>query len=390
MIRLALLNILRRKLRNGITALGIAVAMGMLYTLLAFDRGYQQGLTTELDRLGAHVLVVPKGCPYDAASIALHGASWPCYLKDAYLKEVAANEGVAAAAPILMNATWDEKSASQVVYCGITAEMLKLRRQWKPIDGAVLPTTGILVAGSTIAKANGWKVGQKVSLPGIDKQRLKVGGILAPTASPDDSFIHIEMSDAQRLFKRPNALTHILVQLKDPNKVDDVVSELRGCDAGLEMTVVPLAHLFTTIRGLIQATRVLLGCITITAMLAAAAGVANTILMAVAERTREIGIMRAVGTSKISVVGLLVIEAVFLCTTGGVMGVIMAMLTGPLAEARLRAILPYAPTDPLLAAQPEIALVCCLLGPVIGAIAGMLPALRAAALQPSIALKEVM
>lgn len=390
MIRLALLNILRRKLRNGITALGIAVAMGMLYTLLAFDRGYQQGLTTELDRLGAHVLVVPKGCPYDAASIALHGASWPCYLKDAYLKEVAANEGVAAAAPILMNATWDEKSASQVVYCGITAEMRKLRRQWKPTDGAVLPSTGMLVAGSTIAKANSWKVGQTVSLPGIDKQMLKVGGILAPTASPDDSFIHIEMSDAQRIFKRPNALTHILVQLKDPNKVDDVVSDLRGCDAGLEMTVVPLAHLFTTIRGLIQATRVLLGCITITAMLAAAAGVANTILMAVAERTREIGIMRAIGTSKISVVGQLVLEAVFLCTTGGVMGVITAMLTGPLAEARLRAILPYAPTDPLLAAQPEISLVCCLLGPVIGAIAGMLPALRAAALQPSLALKEVM
>jgi putative ABC transport system permease protein len=198
------------------------------------------------------------------------------------------------------------------------------------------------------------------------------------------------MSDAQRIFKRPNALTHILVQLKDPNKVDDVVNELRGCDAGLEMTVVPLAHLFTTIRGLIQATRVLLGCITITAMLAAAAGVANTILMAVAERTREIGILRAIGASKASVVGQLVLEAILLCTSGAVLGVIAAMLTGPLAETRLRTILPYAPTDPLLGAQPEIAFVCCLLGPVIGAIAGMLPALRAAALQPSIALKEVM
>jgi len=390
MMRLALLNIFRRKMRNGITAFGIAVAMGMLYTLLAFDRGYQQGLTTELDRLGAHVLVVPKGCPYDAASIALHGASWPCYLKDAYLKEVAANEGVATAAPILMNATWDEKSESQVVYCGITAELLKLRRHWKAAEGGVLPSAGLLIAGSDIAKTNGWKLGQTVSLPGIDKQTLKIGGILAPTSSPDDSFIHIQMSDAQRIFKRPNALTHILVQLKDPNKVDDVVNELRGCDAGLEMTVVPLAHLFTTIRGLIQATRVLLGCITITAMLAAAAGVANTILMAVAERTREIGILRAIGTSKASVVGQLVLEAILLCTSGAVLGVITAMLTGPLAETRLRTILPYAPTDPLLGAQPEIAFVCCLLGPVIGAIAGMLPALRAAALQPSIALKEVM
>jgi putative ABC transport system permease protein len=390
MIRLALLNIFRRKLRNAITAFGIAIAIGMLYTLFAFDRGYQKGLTSELDRLGAHVLVVPKGCPYDAASIALHGASWPCYLKDAYLKEVAANEGVATAAPILMNATWDEKTESQVVYCGITDSMLKLRRHWQPDAGDVLPSKGLLIAGSSIAKSNGWTVGQTVSLPGIKNQTLKVGGILKPTASADDAFIHISMADAQRIFKRPNALTHILVQLKDPNKVDDVVNELRGCDAGLEMTVVPLAHLFTTIRGLIQATRVLLGCITLTAMLAAAAGVANTILMAVAERTREIGILRAIGTTRATVVGQLVLEAVLLCTAGGLGGVLTAMLTAPLAEASLRSVLPYAPADPMLGAQPVIAILCCLLGPVIGAVAGMLPALRAAALQPSLALREVL
>jgi len=47
--------------------------------------------------LGAHVLVVPKGCPYDAASMALHGANWPCYLKQSYLEEVRAVAGVATA-----------------------------------------------------------------------------------------------------------------------------------------------------------------------------------------------------------------------------------------------------------------------------------------------------
>ncbi|MHB8523111.1 MAG: ABC transporter permease, partial [Limisphaerales bacterium] len=71
----------RRPLRNGVTAAGVAIAVAALFSLLAFQRGYQDGLAHELDRLGAQVLVVPKGCPYDAASIALHGASWPCYLK---------------------------------------------------------------------------------------------------------------------------------------------------------------------------------------------------------------------------------------------------------------------------------------------------------------------
>ena len=48
--------------------------MAALFSLISFQRGYQDSLKAELDRLGAHLLVVPKGCPYDAASIALHAA----------------------------------------------------------------------------------------------------------------------------------------------------------------------------------------------------------------------------------------------------------------------------------------------------------------------------
>src|SRR5437667_9164904 len=100
-------NLQRRTLRSFVTAGGVAIAVAALFSLVSFQRGYQDGMQGELDRLGAHVLVVPKGCPYDAASIALHGASWPCYLKAAYLKRVQQAEGVATAAPILMNAVYD-------------------------------------------------------------------------------------------------------------------------------------------------------------------------------------------------------------------------------------------------------------------------------------------
>src|SRR5215471_7465428 len=97
----------RRPLRTSVTAAGVAIATGALFSLLAFQHGYREGLRLELDRLGAHILVVPKGCPYDAASMALHGASWPCYLKQSYLDEVLAVPGVAAAAPMFMAAIFD-------------------------------------------------------------------------------------------------------------------------------------------------------------------------------------------------------------------------------------------------------------------------------------------
>ena len=86
--RLSLNEWRRRPLRTAVTSAGVALAVASIFSLLAFHDGYQDGMRSEINRLGAHILVVPKGCPYDAASIALHGANWPCYLNADYLAQV--------------------------------------------------------------------------------------------------------------------------------------------------------------------------------------------------------------------------------------------------------------------------------------------------------------
>src|SRR5690348_17561653 len=135
MLFLALKNLLRNRIRTTVTLAGIAIAAGTLFSLLSFQHGYKRGLRQELDHLGAHLLVVPKGCPYDAASIALHGANWPCYLKMSYLDTVRHTEHVATAAPVLMSAVYSP-TGEQVVYCGVENNILQLKRNWK-IDGAM-------------------------------------------------------------------------------------------------------------------------------------------------------------------------------------------------------------------------------------------------------------
>ena len=104
----------RRPLRSAVAAAGIALATAALFSLLAFQTGYTQGLRHELDRLGAHILLAPKGCPFDAASMALHGASWPCYLKEEYLEEVRSVPGVASAAPVFMSAVYENDASPDV------------------------------------------------------------------------------------------------------------------------------------------------------------------------------------------------------------------------------------------------------------------------------------
>jgi len=385
-LRLSLKEWQRRPLRTSVTAAGVAIATAALFSLLAFQRGYRDGVRHELDRLGAHILVVPKGCPYDAASIALHGASWPCYLKSRYLAEVRAVRGIAAAAPVFMAAVYDTTGA-QSVYVGVETNILALKSTWQ-IEGTFPEHDGELLVGADAARRNGWRIGQQVRLPALTGQQGTVTGILRPTQGADDTFIFMPLSDAQRRFHHANELTHILVRLTHPDKLDDAVAQLRGCDAGLSMNVVPLAHMFRSIQSLVNSTRLLLGCIALVALLAAGTGVSNTILMAVSERARELGVMRAIGASRADIFRLVWLETVQVCLSGAVLGIGVAFLASRLVEHWVRSKLPFAPTDALVRWEWWIAAACLGCALVLGSIAGFLPACRAARIAPITAMRR--
>jgi len=376
----------RRPLRTSLTALGIALASAALFSLLSFQRGYREGVRQELGRLGAHVLLAPKGCPYDAASMALHGASWPCYLKQSYLEEVRSVPGVATAAPVFMAALYDSGS-TQTVYVGIETNILALKPDWH-IQGSFIRRPGDLLVGREVARRNGWRLGQDVPLPGLQNHFGKVAGILVPTQGAEDTFIYLSLADAQHLFGHPQELTHILVRLADPNDLDKAVSQLRGCDAGLVMNVVPLAHVFHTIQSLVNSTRLLLGCIAAVALLVAGTGVSNTILMAVAERQRELGVLRAIGASRLQIFKLVWLETLQTCLSGAILGVAGAFLASRSVETWVRSQLPFAPTDGLIRWEWWTAGACLVCALVLGSLAGLLPAWRAASILPITAIRS--
>lgn len=109
--------------------------------------------------------------------------------------------------------------------------------------------------------------------------------------------------------------------------------------------------------------------------------------MAVAERTGEIGVLRAVGASRGAVWGLVWTETVALCLAGGLAAIALALVGARAVEAWLRGKLPFAPHDALL--RPEVSVVVfCLTGAlVLGTLSALAPAWRAARLPPSEALR---
>lgn len=374
-----------RPLRTGITACGVGIGIAALFSLLSFARGYQSGIESELERLGAHVLIVPKGCPYDAASMALHGANWPCYLKESYLKEVAGVSGVLAAAPVFMGAV-ENQDAAPTVYVGVQSNVLALKRAWR-IAGTFPSRKGGVLAGAEVQKRYDWSIGQQVTLPGLKGQRGTVEGILSATHGSEDSFIYLGLADAQKLFRHENELTHILVRLSDPNEMDNVVGRLRGCDAGLEMNVVPLTHLFRTIQSVVNSTRLLLACVALVSLLVATAGVSNTFMMAVAERTREIGVMRTLGASRADILRLVWLETMQVCVMGAAAGLLAAWLLAPVVESWARSKLPFAPTGPLVVWSWGLAGLSLGFAGVLGSVASFLPAWRAAQVPPIVAIR---
>src|SRR5262249_20152192 len=138
---------------------------------------------------------------------------------------------------------------------------------------------------------------------------------------------------------------------------------------------------------LVNSTRVWLGCIALVALLVAATGVSNAILMAVTERTREIGVMRALGASHGDIFRLFWLETVQVCLAGGVAGILSAFAAARGVEPWVRARLPLAPPDGLVRWEWPMAAFCLAGALLLGSVAGLLPAWRAARVAPMEAMR---
>src|SRR5438552_2098353 len=160
MLTLALRNLRRRPLRTSVTVAGVALAVAVLYSLSSFQQGYQQRLRAELAGLGAHILVVPKGCPYEAASIAIHGANWPRYLRASDQPLLAATPGVRRAAGVLMSATTDPRTAQQQIWLGVDQRIRDVKPFWQ-IEGRLPSQPDEALVGAEVARRRHLRPGDR-------------------------------------------------------------------------------------------------------------------------------------------------------------------------------------------------------------------------------------
>ncbi len=386
-ISLAIKNMIRRPTRTGLAMLGVAIAVSILFSLIQFQRGYEQGLRGELGDLGAHIMIVPRGCPYEAATIVLHGGKWPRYMDYSWYELIKDTPGIAASAPIIMDAVIRDGGKENLIYMGIDDHYPGLRPAWEYEKGDWFTAANQVILGASAAAKENVGVGGTITVSDgtrIKPTKLTVVGILNRANNQDDGMYFLPMKTLQNVFNLEGKIVVVLVKVADVAQVDAIADELRdrAKEAEASMNVFPLSELLGTLKSLLANTRVFVLAIVIVALLVGGVGVLNTIMMTVYERTNEIGMLKAMGASAGDVFRLIWLETLFTCLAGGVAGVLLAIGSSRLIVALMVRILPHVPADFALGFAWDTVGLCMLVAAVLGLIAGTYPAFRASSVSP--------
>jgi putative ABC transport system permease protein len=377
-------NLLRRRTRSILTVLGIALAGWVLVSLFGFNKGYETSLNRDIDNLGFQMLVVAKGCPYEAATLMLKGGTGLKYMKQEIADQIAREPEVDGVTPMLMQVVFDPnkgESGGFAVYQGVdpkTFPKMKSFLKFKEGNWFSAREAAETVFGYEAAELEQREVGDMYLIPEKNIE-VKVVGILERTGTQDDGTIFLPIGTVQKVFGIRDELTGIGIKVK--KDADMAKFEARMYNLP-DVQVVSLTQVKNTIMTLVSTARVMVLSIALIAILIAMMGVVNTILMSVMERRQEIGILKSMGAMASDIFKLVWLETLILCLTGGLVGTGMALVTAKITDILVRKLLPYAPSGSLVKIEPGLVLATLGIVTLVGLASGIYPSWKAGRVRP--------
>ena len=233
--------------------------------------------------------------------------------------------------------------------------------------------------GSILAKNLGKGVGDELKL---FEEPFRVVGIYKSTTVFEEGACTIALSELQRLMDRPNQVTGFSVIVDhpvDPRRLEQVRKEIEGLGAGVTALTTD-EHVKSVSE--IQLAKAMAWLTSAVALFIGAFGVMNTMIMSVHERTREIGVLRAIGWRKRRVVRLILLESVLLSLIGALLGSL-----GATVLVRLLTRLPIVSGLIDGRIEPRFVGYGFAIAVLVGLLGGSLPAFRASRMLPSSALR---
>jgi putative ABC transport system permease protein len=397
-LRMALSAVAAHKLRSALTLLGVLVGVFSIIVVMTTMRVMQSYIESELSNLGSHTFMIQK---YPAIFFSRPEGMEKIWRR----KNISLQQGLRfqekmteAAAIGLDTSFWGgqvetryKKTAPNVGLLGETPGSFPARN-WNIESGRALADADVenardvCVLGNGLAKnvfPFGSPLGERLKINGIN---YTVVGVLEAkgnsTAGDQDNFAIIPITTGLNRYGSAWRSLNILVQAVDQEHFDSCMEEARGVlrvirkvPPGEEdnFEIASNDSLITQFNSVTIAVRAGVAVISSIALLAAGIGIMNIMLVSVTERTREIGIRRAVGAKKRNILTQFILEAIVLCELGGIIGVIFGIIGGNVAAYYLE-LPPAFPLDWVI-----LGLVIC---SIVGVVFGTYPAFKAANLDP--------
>ncbi len=373
----------RRKIRSILAIAGIAIAAASLYSLVALKEGYESGMRSEIESMGAQIIAVAKGCPYEAVAVIMIGGQVPATLPQSVTQDIRKIPNVINASPNVFGAYQYLNLSHPII--GMEKSELDAKPWWK-IQGRFPDQEGEIMLGSVeaavFAEKSGeyTKIGDSISVVAAGKPvSLKVVGILAATGSKDDYSTFTHLATAQKILNLQGRVVAISVRVKDIGGIPDTIAHIEKIP---DVQAVTVAQVMGTIQNLVKAAETMLLTVMIIALIIGGIGTMNTMMMSIFERTREIGLMKATGASNMQIFAQFFTEGVAISFIGGLLGLMAGVLASLGGDAILRNIVSVMPTTSVGKISLTAIWLTLLFPVVIGAMSAVYPAIRAARLSP--------
>ena len=381
------------RLRTSLSLLGVAIGVSSVVLLTSLGEGARLYVTGEFALLGSNLVIVLPGKSETTGIVPVAGGVPNDLTLDdveALRRRVSLLSSVAPLSVGGLTARFEERSRDLTV-AGVTAEWKRVRRL-ELREGSFIPpgdparAPRVCVVGAKVAEElypGRSPVGERLRL---GEEKFRVTGVLASrgvSVGLDlDEVVLVPIGHHLRMFDR-RSVFRVLCEARSARDVEGaktaILAVLRDRHGGQEdVTVLTQDAVMKTFGKVLAILTAALAGIAAVSLTVAGVGIMNVMLVSVSERTREVGLLKALGASRGQVLHAFLVEAALLSTAGGVLG----LLAGWGGTLLLRGLYPDFPVQP-----PVWAVVAALVVSVtVGLVAGVLPARRAAQLEPIVAL----
>jgi putative ABC transport system permease protein len=403
LLRIAARNVLRNRRRSAITAAAIVLGIGALVAVRGFTNGFYATLISnqaegKLGALQVHHKRYLSSQEQAPLELDLPG-------DEPFLAKIASVPGVVAVTPRITFTSavnlGDETTFSQLTAVDPSRELKALRKAGEAVaEGRPIQGPGECLLGTELAKTLHAKVGDTITFLANDRDGVlngaeaKLVGLLAFKTPGDRKVAQLSLSTADELLRMNGRITEVAVAVDadlesaELGRIRERIQEALGG----EVAVATWAEIATFLSDMLVFQRILYAIVSFVFVVIVLTGIANTMLMSVLERVREIGTMMALGVRRRQIVALFLAESGFLGLLGGVSGALVGSLI-VLAMNQVGLDMPPVGSDVPNLVRPTIGLAYNLFAIALstaGAVlAAIYPAWRASKLRPVEALTHV-